>query len=241
MAARQLACAGLLAVLLSGCTTTPKNYLTSPGFGSRYGEVARTGVMPPDVAAYSLTAGGMREKNDEWTLQMEQNFADYLRNMRWKAGNPVIISRETLEDDAVLREVNELAYMVSITMMQRLMPMAAFKPASEPQFSVGDCSELFDKLGVDALLLVDAEDEVSTGGRHAMQALGILLGAATGVAIVPRGGGSFVDCMLVDRSGDVMYYTFRTSASTDFRTPEDVNTVMDAIMADLHASGRAGK
>ena len=84
---------------------------------------------------------------------------------------------------------------------------------------------LREQTGADAALIVLGSDFISSGGRKAAFAAGLLLGV-----VMPLGQ-SFITAGVVDlKTGDVQWMSFDSSSSMDSRQPADV----DGLMRDLY-------
>ncbi len=71
-------------------------------------------------------------------------------------------------------------------------------------YSVGPMKKFFDAHGVDAILLVNGYDEISTGGRKALRALSMVTSIITGVT--KRSGMTGMSAALIDKTGSVLWY-----------------------------------
>ena len=93
------------------------------------------------------------------------------------------------------------------------------------------------------MLLVDAEDHIWTGGRVALQTLGVILGigagVATGVVIIPQlSGGTFVKASLVDsETGDVLWFNVAgAGAGTDLRDAASATKMIEDLFRNFPPS-----
>jgi hypothetical protein len=74
-------------------------------------------------------------------------------------------------------------------------------------YSLGSLPRIGQASGADAVLFIDASDQISSGGRVARDVALLVVGAAFGVIAIPQGGLTSVAAALVDpRSGDVLWF-----------------------------------
>jgi hypothetical protein len=189
-------------------------------------------LLPPEVEVYQIDAGGVREKMEEWSNQARTNIIVALQNeLQTRIGMSLKVADEkSLEEEKSLLEATRSLYnAVGLTiLLHTYHPNAAYifeEKRKNFDYSLG--SEVRDLVEQgEALFLVNATDHVWTGGRQALQALGVILGVgagvATGVVLVPYlGGGTSLSAALVDnRTGDILWFnTLSHGAGTDLRDP----------------------
>jgi hypothetical protein len=87
----------------------------------------------------------------------------------------------------------------------------------------------------EALIFVEAVDYVATAGRQALTALGILAGVATGVFVVPSGGGTEIRMALVEgRTGDLLWYKRHgVGSGYDLRDAESCHQLVQVLLQDF--------
>jgi hypothetical protein len=100
-------------------------------------------------------------------------------------------------------------------------------------YSIGPIDKILQKHGTDALIFVYGFDEISTGGRKALQAAGIIAGALTGVVVLPRSGFTVINAAIVDPSGAVLWYNVKGSqGGYDLRNPESATNFIRSVLSD---------
>lgn len=215
-----------------GCAT----YRTHPAYPERSGSITSSAIVPPEVKIYEFTAGGMRELRDDWCKTGRECVrATFLDNLKKRGYNAWIIAAE----DEVLRDLEEVqalyrAVSASIQIHTYDGPHVFREKQKNFEYSVGSVEHILQKCGADALIFVSGSDEISTGGRKALIAAGIMVGIFTGVPVVPRGGYTTMSVALVDKSGDILWYTHKVSeGGYDLRKPESAAEFVTALLADL--------
>jgi hypothetical protein len=104
---------------------------------------------------------------------------------------------------------------------------------SDFDYTLGPQVSVFaEQAQAEALLFVDAIDHVHTAGRQALTALGVIVGLAAGVYVVPQGGGTVIRVALVDgRSGDILWFnTYSAGSGYDLRTAESCTNIVQAAL-----------
>ncbi len=215
-----------LGVLLSGCA---KNIRTIPDLAERVRKIKIVALARPDVKIYEVSAGGLHELRVEWSEKGRENVAKAVLD-RFR-GSPVEI--RLLEPDSdTEQELNEVlalfeAVSQSIilhTYSEQNNPNVFPDKVKNFEYSVGSLETLLRKSGADALLLLTGVDEVATGGKKALNVLGVVtgiaVGAVTGVPIVPRMEGTAMRVALADKSGAIVWYNINGSVTTDLLDPD---------------------
>lgn len=236
------ACLGV-ALLGSGCETASGHYALHPEFSGRIEGVSQPLVLPPDVKIYELSAGGVTGEQAEWSALAKSHFQKYLDELDWESRPSRLVAAEELENQAEMKEMLDLAQIVGMSAALVTSPVTGTgftHKRTDFRYSVGNCGEILDDLGGDALVIVTATDQYETSGRQALQLLGLAATIATGVAIMPAGGVGTVTLMVVDREGQVLWHSYRVfGQDKDFRNEAHVRQVLDAFMEDLRRSGVA--
>ena len=88
--------------------------------------------------------------------------------------------------------------------------------------------------GADYALFVYVRDSYASAARQALIASSIIVGAFTGIVIVPTGGHQVGFASLVDlRDGDIMWFNFLSSASGDLRMEEPARKVIEKLLEGI--------
>jgi hypothetical protein len=188
------------------------------------------------VEVIELSAGGVREKRDDWTKQATPAVGQALGETAGYGPGPTL-SPTTEQELAEIRALLRLIAANHATMS--LVGPRELRPAGRPlTYNLGRMDRLFDELRVDALLVACVHDEYSSGGRKALMALGVLASAVTGVYIVPTGGATANTAALVERDGTVVWFNY-AGAGGDLRTAEGAKASVQQLLKGLPARAPA--
>lgn len=223
---------------LFGCM--PPSYRTHPELESRMQGIKEASLPPPDVRIYEVSAGGMRELMDDWSVQGQTNIFNAIPgHFPGRFQIRKISVDKDVEDE--LKEVVALYNAVSSSILLHTYMEQHVFPEKKNYFdySVGSIDSLLKKTGADALLIINGHDEVSTGGRKAVMALAVITGAAVGVQVYPQFGVTRVNMALIDRSGAVLWYNIKGAAGgSDLRSPQSTESLIRALLADFPGTKR---
>lgn len=231
----------LIFSILAGCATAP-NFRSNPQLSEKIKTTKSIVLIPLKTDVYQITAGGVVEKMDEWTLQAKRNVMTAIEEtLRIK---PLLIIKPfdelllSSEKKANLEETSALYDAVSASIQ--------FHTYGPPDQLFLDKIKNFDySLGpeikelvrdVDAVLFVSCADHIATAGRKAVQAGSIILGALVGIQITPNMGATAISIALVDaETGFILWYNYhRSGGDHDLRNPIDTNTLVKQLLKDLH-------
>lgn len=198
-------------------------------------------LLPPVVHVESLSAGGVQEEQEEWSRQAEGNVITALQEqLKARPGlqleylSPGSLPQET---KANLTETQALFDAVNISILLHTYgpePMRFPDKVDNFDYSLGmEVNKLAGQ--ADALLVVRAEDHISTEGRKALQAASVILGALVGVVMVPAGGATMVSAALIDaRSGSLLWYNWIGSGGGyDLREAASTNSLIKGLLVDF--------
>ncbi len=216
-----------------GCATvTP--YRAHPEFEMRIKNIKNPGLLSPDIKIYEFTAGGVRELRDDWCSTGKENVQGALIEcFREKPLEikPIMVGKEMEEE---MEDIYALYRAVSTSI--NVYTYGDFKfPEKMKNFdySIGPIDKILQKHGTDALIFVYGFDEISTGGRKALLAAGIIAGALTGVVVLPRSGFTVVSAAIVDLSGTILWYNAKGSqGGYDLRNPESATKFIRSVLSD---------
>jgi hypothetical protein len=230
----------LAGLLISACATAPR-YRAHPQLNSKIKNVRTITVIPLKVDVYQVTAGGVKEKMDEWCTQAKRNVLTAIEGEL--ESRPLLniksFSETFMSDDqrfnfeqtgALFNAINS-----SIIFHTYGQPVHRFPEKIENfDYTLGpEVRQLSDQ--ADALLFVRGVDNIATAGRKAVQAGSVILGALVGVQVTPNLGVTAVNLALVDAdTGDVLWYNFHASAGDhDLRNPIDTTAMVMDILKDF--------
>jgi hypothetical protein len=230
----------LIGLLISACATPPR-YRAHPQLNTRIEKVNTITVIPLKVDVYQVTAGGVKEKMDEWCMQAKRNVLTAIENdlklrplLNIKSIPETFMSEDkkiNLEQtDALFEAVNS-----SIIIHTYGQPIHRFPEKIQNfNYTLGpEVRQLSNQ--TDALLLVRGVDNISTGGRKALQAGRVILGALVGVQVTPMLGATAVNLALVDaNTGEILWFNFHASAGDhDLRDPINTTAMVMDILKDF--------
>jgi hypothetical protein len=205
-------------------------------------------VMRPDVAVGSLTTGGLVEPRAEWTEQARANLLTALRQQQAGRGGKTVIAetRESIQgvDPKLVADLERLHGAVgnSIALHKYLGAELPTKRRGIDWTLGEDAVKLGRATGMDYALFLYAQDSIASGGRVAMQVLGIA-GCFVGFCAPQGGGGQTAYASLVDlKTGDVVWFNVLQTNSQlpgvtfgDIRTPEGSAQMVERLLGRMRA------
>jgi hypothetical protein len=236
MVTRLMPLAAVLVFCLGGCAATTQQATT--GFKRPSGNY-RLVVMKPDISVSVLTAGGMNEPREDWTNTARDNVLASLKQQQAKRGGTtqvVFASTSAANDNAEVAQLDRLHEAVGQSiLLHKYTPYAAL-PTKQGKFdwTLGKLATDYGAAtGNDYALFLYARDSFSSGGRVALQAMG-MLGCVVGVCVMPGGGIQQAFVSLVDlKSGNVVWFNHLVSTVGDIRTPEGANAMVDKLLETM--------
>jgi hypothetical protein len=205
-------------------------------------------VMRPDVTVNSVTTGGMPEPRADWTEAARANLVTALRTQQSERGGKVLVMerRDSLPGISAdtVAELERLHSAVgnSIALHRYLGANLPTKRGRGLDWTLGEQAvSLGQKTGYDYALFMHAEDNIVSGGRVALQVLGVA-GCFVGFC-APNigGGGQFAYASLVDlRTGEVVWFNVLQTGSQiagikfgDIRTPEGSAQLVERLLGRM--------
>lgn len=202
-------------LLLFSCVGPPPVFLRNPQLNEKIKPIHKIAVLPPKVDVYELTAGGVREKIDEWSEKARNNVLEATQN---QFANLNIVELQVLNRDSLnssqkelLTDLQALYEAVDASIIAHIYgrPENRF-PEKIKNFDYSLGPNLKPLLNdADAFLFISGVDHIATGGRKALQTGAIVVGALFGVMVIPRGGTTAISAALVDaQSGEILWHKF---------------------------------
>ncbi len=244
---RQLGLAVALAVSvpLSACVSTRQ--FADVQFTPPQGDY-RLLVMRPDVVVNSVTTGGLPEPRADWTEQARTHLIAALKAQQAERGGKVQVLARRSELPGVTEEtVADLerlhaAVGSSIALHKYMGADLPTKPRRGIEYTLGQQAvDLGKRTGFEYALFLHAEDNIVSGGRVALQALGIA-GCFVGFC-APNigGGGQFAYASLVDlRTGEVVWFNVLQAGSQiagikmgDVRSPQGAAQLVERLLGRM--------
>lgn len=222
----------------SGCVSLVKK---SPTFDAHIGRTKIIAVMPADIEVYQLTAGGVRELMDEWSdtaKKLTQEALEKHLAARYGFDIKFIDEQWLKEHQKELWDVNSGLYgAIAASALAHAYPGANTFPDKLKNFdyTLGqDVRALANACQADALLFIHGLDYEATAGRTALFWWNVVMGAATGVAVLPMNP-TFMTMGLVDgTTGGVEWFIANPPESEySFRNPSHMNDLIEWMTRDF--------
>ncbi|HYJ29999.1 MAG TPA: hypothetical protein VEW25_06625 [Allosphingosinicella sp.] len=206
-------------------------------------------VMRPYVQVSSITAGGMPEPRADWTEQAHGHVVAALREQQAGRGGRtnILESRAGVAgmSEQQVADIERLFMAVgnSIAVHRYAGLTLPTKRRQGLDWTLGeDAVALGRASGMDYALFLHAEDAHASGGRTALQVLGIA-GCLIGFCAPQGGGGQSAYASLVDlRTGDVVWFNILQTSSQlpgvtfgDIRTREGAAQMVERLLGRMRA------
>jgi hypothetical protein len=234
----------LIALLSVGCVTP---YREVPDFDQRFGRIRTVTLLPPKVAVYKITAGGVEEEVYEWTESARRLLAAELeREIRERGRLQFVPYPQPTVEDAIpggaapgwtpLEENWALFEAVATAVFRHTYDQKQLFAPKQKNFDYtlgADAATLVEGIGADAFLIVVATDYVETAGRTTLIVLGALASVAAGAPVGPAMSPTSVILALVEaRTGDILWFN-QVASRANLRDPESDAKLVDAVMKGL--------
>ncbi|WP_205481633.1 hypothetical protein [Sphingomonas arenae] len=205
-------------------------------------------VLRPDVSVGSVTTGGVVEPRADWTEQARSNLVKALRDQQAARGGKTLVleKRDGLpgvpaEQVAEIERLNA-AVSQSIALHKYLGYDLPTKRRRDLEWTLGQEAVRFgQRTGYDYAMFLYAEDSFASGGRVALQVLGIA-GCFVGFC-APNvgGGGQLAYASLVDlRTGEVVWFNVLQAGTQiagikmgDIRSPEGAAQMVERLLGRM--------
>jgi hypothetical protein len=192
-------------------------------------------LLPVEIRVHEISVGGVVEKVDDWSDQASDNARRYVKSLANSRAVFEVIEAPALspEEKAQLDQHIALYEVVAGSAdLARASPIGAWRErAKDFDYTLGPgLKPLADHTGIDAAMILTGTDYISSAGRKAAMAMGVVLGALFGAVIVPQGGSSFVSVGVVDmRTGNLLWFGTDQSGTTDLRNEQDVHRMLEQM------------
>lgn len=230
----------LALVMLASCAGPAKNASVHKSIADKTEKPMPRKILllPPDIRVHEVSAGGVVEKVDDWTASANAH--------AMKAVREIGSSRKIFElrdapalsdaDKGTLDQHLALYELVAASAdFSRSGPFAPWRERAQNfDYSLGPgLKELCERSDMDAALIIIGSDYISSAGRKAQMALGVLAAALMGVAVIPQGGISFVSVGVLDmHSGDLLWYSTNRGPQNDLRQEEQVRAILERLFQE---------
>lgn len=236
---------GILVLLLIGLFSTGcagiTPYRAHPSLNDKAKQIKTVVILPPQMEAFQLSAGGAKEKIDEWGLIARQNVKNVITKelqsnskflLKPFPENPI-----PLELEANLEETQALFNAVSDSVVLHTYGTTDHRfhdKVSNFNYSLGSEVKELDSQA-DAFLFVRGIEHISTGGRNALMAGITILAALGGAYVFPQGGITYLTVALVDaQTGNILWFNHKMSpGGHDLRKPESASQIVKDLFKDF--------
>ncbi len=223
----------VISVLVSAAGCAPASYREHPELETRIKSIKTIGIIPADIRIYELSAGDVEELRDDWSDQGKENVmkgaVGVLKDHGIHCRNLTI--RKDFEQE--MEDVQALYWAVSASIL-----LYTYGEQGLPgkyrnfEYSVGPMKKFLEAQGVDAVLLVNGYDEISSGGRKALRALSMVTSLITGVR--KRAGMTGMSVALIDKSGSVLWYNVNVQeGGYDLRDAKSAKSMVRLVLSDF--------
>ncbi len=228
-------------VFLSGCAGIPTRKHSQ--FTNYFqGEEKSIIVVPITIKFYKLTAGGVPEEIDEWDMQSDALFKtaimeklDYSKKIKILEENSLspelkeFLNEQTGLYRAVAESIITHTYMEGSTFPLKLKNF---------DYTLGpELNRINDFIPSDTLLFISGTTTYWTGGRVFLGICGALLGAATGITVLPGDVPDWISAALVDsKTGNVIWFRYMGAPYmqiSDLRNKDIVSKTVDYLFKEL--------
>jgi hypothetical protein len=204
-------------------------------------------VMRPDVAVSVLTTGGLTEPREDWTNTARENVMMALQRQKIARGGTTKIALTREEAGGTVEQVLELERLHEVVgrsvLIHQYLPGGRLPTKKKKlDWTLGELAVDYGKAsGHDYAMFFFARDSFSSGGRQALNAIGVL-GCIVGVCIIPGGGLQQAFVSLVDlKTGKVVWFNFLMEQDADIRTPEGANKLAMRLLSGMYPPEKGAK
>ncbi len=220
----------VLVVMTAGCATMQSNRAE---LDARVKKMHNIVMLSPDTKICELSAGGVKEQRDDWCAVGQKNLEKaIIENLNGKAVN-VKLLKVTADLENEVDDVKTLYRTVMDSAYTHAYNWDGQNPNFFPErwknfdYSVGSLEKLLKKQKADGLLLVHAQDEISSTGRKALRVVQALNPFAT----AQQAGTTEVNIALADRKGDILWNAlFWQSGGYDLRELDSTRDFVKVLL-----------
>ena len=246
MSLLRLAGALAVAALMAGCATPKASVNQDVGKDPEKPLPHRILVIEPDIQVHEVSAGGVVEKVDDWSKEATGHALKSLENaVQSRHLFDAVQSPDLSADDkSLLEQYTGLYALVSGSAYGAThSPYSAWRDrAAQFDYTLGPGLKPFcERNKIDAAIFLVGTDYISSAGRKAAMAFGILAAAFTGIVIVPTSQPAFMSAGVVDlKTGDLLWYsTDIRSGSANLRDPAVMQSLIDDLFDTYPGAAKA--
>jgi len=183
-------------------------------FAKDFTGIKTIAILPPRIEVFELGAGSMLEKIDEWSVRAVDTVtaALDLELQQRPEVKRVIVREEALspEQKAELEELHALYNVVRGSFVQHVFGLQNEyfeEKQTNFDYSLGKETARLMLPEIDALLIIRGVDQISSVGRHALNAMTMAASIAMGTFYMLPSGLAQLSVALVDaKTGDILWY-----------------------------------
>ncbi len=204
---------------ITGCASSPNPKIAAPDFIERTKSVKKIGVLLAGSRVFELGVGGSKEINKDWSQQAANNLIKVSLAQLRVAGYDAVLLKNDNNTNTIANGFNGITrdivtrYVYSARKIEAPVSVAV--------------TELLNKEGLDALVLLREFDQVSSAGRQAIKVAAAVLGSGVYSGIAE------IEIVMVDRSPAYIYYSHKAEYGNDLRTESGTSDLFSEIMIDL--------
>lgn len=232
----------ILCIFVSGCATT--TFKANSLLEQRIKTIKEIAVMPMDVEVYKVTAGGVKELVDEYTLEAKNNIRAALDDELSVANKyklvylPDIKEITDVQKKMLLKDTLALYEALDTSIVAHTYPpnteyfiplRGIFKDKRDNfDYTFGmNVSKTDAYINSDALIFIRGGDYLSSGGRVALMVWAAVMGFTP-----MRAGPPHLSLALVDpKTGDILWYNFLCpQKGYNFRNSESVRNFLKILL-----------
>ena len=229
----------LMAVAMAGCAPTLQSNRAE--LDTRAQKLRNVVLLPPDTKICELSAGGVKEQRDDWCAVGRKNLEKaIIENMSRRGLNVKVFQVPT----DLVNEVDEIKALYQ-AVKDSMYTHAYFWNGRNPNFfpdrlknfdyTVGSLDKLLKKQKADGLLLIHAEDEISSSGRKALR----VVQAINPFGTAGRSGATEIEIALTDRKGDILWDNFfYESGGYDLRELDSTRKFVKELLEEFPREGK---
>jgi hypothetical protein len=225
--------AGMLCAALGGCAHSTNAKAVGAAFDWSQTE-KKILVVQPDINLGELTAGGLVEPRADWTTAAKgfvgTRLNAFLARKKVAAAEP---GDFTDPHEVQLTKLHDAVGGEIIVHIVANIELPNKKNALNWTLGPG-AAVLRDHYGADYALFMHVNDTYSSAGRKALEAGAFVACVITSICVIPGGGNQVAFVSLVDlRTGQIVWFNFRTDESGDLRNDKDASKFVEALLKDI--------
>jgi len=224
--------------IINGCANIEKVHYSQLKFEK---EKIKKICLISQIKVYQLTAGGIREYREDYTRQAKKNIEKAIKiEIKEKLNSVVLLLPNSTAPDKeeILKELSIL-----YSYIQRGIYFNHFYKKQKVQKVIDsfnypnlrEFKDIFQEVGTNYFLFFWGVDNISTGGRIALQVATMLIASAVGVSVHPNMGISIMNVSLVNVDTGRLLWNVRLGAEgiCDFRKYENVKHNIHSLFDNL--------